>query len=351
MRAYFSQFGEITKLRLSRNRQTGASKHYAFIEFASSAVAKIVADTMDNYLMFGHILKCKFAPPESLHPDVWKGANRRFKKTPWNKMERRELERPKSREQWDKKIKAEEKKRADKQEKMKAIGYEYQMPKLKGVEEVPIREKQAVEEVKALEAPENGMEIETTEIIVKDGPNTGAVREQANVKKSRKKHKKKAGEADENVTSNGAESQKVDTEKPISSSYKPAEKALKPKKADKEKKAMKLLEQPESAPEPNKQANKPAERKIEKADKKTMEKKDDKEINGKFAAYAEVAEEAKKSVKEKNAVSSEKADKDKKKGAERKKKKKLKVDNSAEAVVIKEKKAKKPKAAKAAAAA
>ncbi|KAF5015773.1 hypothetical protein F66182_12771, partial [Fusarium sp. NRRL 66182] len=58
MRAYFSQFGEISRLRLSRNRVTGRSKHYAFIEFASSVVAKIVAETMNNYLMYGHILKC-----------------------------------------------------------------------------------------------------------------------------------------------------------------------------------------------------------------------------------------------------------------------------------------------------
>ncbi|OJD26449.1 hypothetical protein ACJ73_02162, partial [Blastomyces percursus] len=50
MRAYFSQFGPITQLRLSRHRTTGRSKHFAFIEFASDSVARVVADTMDNYL-------------------------------------------------------------------------------------------------------------------------------------------------------------------------------------------------------------------------------------------------------------------------------------------------------------
>ena len=35
MRAYFSQFGAITQLRLARNKKTGKSQHYAFIEFAS----------------------------------------------------------------------------------------------------------------------------------------------------------------------------------------------------------------------------------------------------------------------------------------------------------------------------
>ena len=33
MRGYFSQFGEVSRLRLSRNKKTGKSKHYAFVEF------------------------------------------------------------------------------------------------------------------------------------------------------------------------------------------------------------------------------------------------------------------------------------------------------------------------------
>lgn len=38
--------------------KTGESKHYAFIEFASEDVAKIVAETMDNYLLSGSLLQC-----------------------------------------------------------------------------------------------------------------------------------------------------------------------------------------------------------------------------------------------------------------------------------------------------
>ena len=33
MRSYFGQFGEVTRLRLSRNKKTGKSKHYAYVEF------------------------------------------------------------------------------------------------------------------------------------------------------------------------------------------------------------------------------------------------------------------------------------------------------------------------------
>ncbi|KAI9815044.1 MAG: hypothetical protein M1827_002887 [Pycnora praestabilis] len=140
MRAYFSQFGDIKRLRLSRNRKTGASKHYAFIEFKSSEVASIVADTMDNYLMFGHILKCKTVPKEQVHETLWKGANKRFKKVPWNKMQGRQLELGKTREKWDKKIQAERDNRKSKLEKMKEIGYEYLPPILKDVADVPKQE-------------------------------------------------------------------------------------------------------------------------------------------------------------------------------------------------------------------
>jgi len=88
MRGYFSQFGEITRLRLSRNKKTGRPKHYAFIEFDSSAVAEIVADTMDNYLLHGHILKCKVVPKDQVHPNFWIGANRKFKRIPHDRIAR-----------------------------------------------------------------------------------------------------------------------------------------------------------------------------------------------------------------------------------------------------------------------
>ena len=139
MRAYFTQFGDIRRLRLSRNRKTGQSKHYAFIEFASSEVAQIVADTMNNYLLFGHILKCKAVPQEQIHQDLWKGANKRFKKVPWNKLEARRLDMARPRGEWERKIQVEAKKREHKHEQLKAIGYDFTSPALKSVDQVPKR--------------------------------------------------------------------------------------------------------------------------------------------------------------------------------------------------------------------
>ena len=52
----------MTNLRLGRSKKTGASRGYAFIEFRYADVAKIVAETMNNYLMFEKLLKCKLVP-------------------------------------------------------------------------------------------------------------------------------------------------------------------------------------------------------------------------------------------------------------------------------------------------
>ena len=61
MSSYFSQFGTITALRLARNKKSGASKHYAFIQFDSCSVAAIVVETMHNYLLSNRLLQCKLS--------------------------------------------------------------------------------------------------------------------------------------------------------------------------------------------------------------------------------------------------------------------------------------------------
>lgn len=139
MKAYFTQFGEVTRLRLARNKKTGASKHYAFIEFESQEVAGIVARTMDNYLMFGHIMKIRLMTQEQVHKDLWKGAGKRFKVIPRAKLAARDLAQPKGRDYWKKRIESEEKARAEKTEKLKELGYEFEMPAVRKVEDVAMK--------------------------------------------------------------------------------------------------------------------------------------------------------------------------------------------------------------------
>lgn len=138
MKKYFGQFGKVTNLRLSRNKKTGASKHYAFVEFQSQEVADIVARTMNNYLLFGHILKVHLIPNDQVHPDLFKDSNQRFKVDPRNKKAGLEMERGAERSQWEKRVGNENKRRESKAKQLKEIfDYEFEAPTLKTVDVVP----------------------------------------------------------------------------------------------------------------------------------------------------------------------------------------------------------------------
>ncbi|RPA75496.1 hypothetical protein BJ508DRAFT_193756, partial [Ascobolus immersus RN42] len=127
MKSYFSQFGEVTRLRLSRNKKTGRSKHYAFLEFSNESVAEIVADTMNNYLLFGHILKCrvlKELEPEQIEK-LFKGANKRFKVIPRSKLAKRDNDKAKPEERWQKLVVREEQRRQEKKAQLEKLGIDY----------------------------------------------------------------------------------------------------------------------------------------------------------------------------------------------------------------------------------
>ncbi|KAI7817551.1 FHA domaininteracting nucleolar phosphoprotein putat [Gamsiella multidivaricata] len=138
MKAYFSQFGTVLRLRLSRNKKTGKSKHYAFIEFASQEVAEIVADTMNNYLLFGHQLKCKALQPSQIHPAMFLGANKKFKAIPWLKISKEKHNAEKNNVQMKQIKKKLLKNEAAKRAKLAELGIEYEFPGYKAsVQEKP----------------------------------------------------------------------------------------------------------------------------------------------------------------------------------------------------------------------
>ncbi|KAJ3591883.1 hypothetical protein NHX12_007014 [Muraenolepis orangiensis] len=78
LQTYFQQFGTIVKLRLAKSKKTGGSKGYAFLEFECDEVAKIVAETMNNYLIRERLIKCELMPPEKVHESLFKGCQRKF---------------------------------------------------------------------------------------------------------------------------------------------------------------------------------------------------------------------------------------------------------------------------------
>jgi len=105
MRSFFAQFGEVINLRLSRNKTTGKSKHFAFIQFASEEVAQIVAETMNGYFLYGKTLIVKMVPPEKVHPDTFIGANKKFRVIPWKQISRQAHNKERNAEQHKKSYK------------------------------------------------------------------------------------------------------------------------------------------------------------------------------------------------------------------------------------------------------
>ncbi|XP_022100504.1 MKI67 FHA domain-interacting nucleolar phosphoprotein-like [Acanthaster planci] len=80
MKHFFQQFGKVTRLKLWRSKKSGKSRGFAYVEFEYADVAKIVADTMNNYLMYRKLLKCKFIPKEEVRPGSFSNSHRPFVK-------------------------------------------------------------------------------------------------------------------------------------------------------------------------------------------------------------------------------------------------------------------------------
>lgn len=134
MTSYFTQFGTILNLRMSRSKKTGRSRHFAFIEFADRGVAEIVARTMHNYLLASHLLQVVLLTPEEVQAkggkDLFKGAAKKFKAVPWAQIAKERVESAKTKEQWQEIEKREKKRRATQSKKIKDAGidYEYETP-------------------------------------------------------------------------------------------------------------------------------------------------------------------------------------------------------------------------------
>jgi len=72
MRSFFKQFGDVRKVKLFRSAKTNRSRGYAFAQFKDKDVAKIVADTMNGYLIMGRQLVCNVIPQGKCHDGMYK---------------------------------------------------------------------------------------------------------------------------------------------------------------------------------------------------------------------------------------------------------------------------------------
>ena len=128
---FFDQFGLVTRLRVSRNKKTGKAKHYAFVEFQSAEVAAIAAEAMDNYIMFKQKLKVNVVKAADIHPQLFKGANRKFRAIPRQKLSREQHNRERTAEEDALRVKKAVAKDKQRQQRIKAAGIDYEYDPLK----------------------------------------------------------------------------------------------------------------------------------------------------------------------------------------------------------------------------
>lgn len=133
MFGFFSQFGTIKRVKLSRSKRTGNPRGYAFLQFADAEVAQIVAETMSGYFLMNRRLVCHVVPKEKIHPELFDGMNNRSKLSfqtvkNWQEKNRNDVNKPKSldgtKKITEKLIQREKAKRS----KLSALGIDYSFP-------------------------------------------------------------------------------------------------------------------------------------------------------------------------------------------------------------------------------
>ncbi|SCV03762.1 LAME_0H13014g1_1 [Lachancea meyersii CBS 8951] len=82
---YFAQFGDLREVRLARNKKTGNSRHYGFVEFVNKEDAAVAQDTMHNYLLMGHLLQVVALPKGKKIEKLYRYKQRAFQQTPVKK--------------------------------------------------------------------------------------------------------------------------------------------------------------------------------------------------------------------------------------------------------------------------
>jgi len=97
LRLYFSQFGRVRNVRVSRNKDQ-KPRGYAYLEFRDPAIARIAAETMNGYLMWNKILSCHVV--EHVPPHLfWRGCDRKHYAKPHRAILREQYNRPRTEEE------------------------------------------------------------------------------------------------------------------------------------------------------------------------------------------------------------------------------------------------------------
>lgn len=88
---YFSQFGDLKEVRLARNKKTGNSRHYGFVQFVNPDDSRVAHEAMNNYLLMGHLLQVRLLPKGSKIEKLYRYKQRAFCAPPSPKKSAKEL--------------------------------------------------------------------------------------------------------------------------------------------------------------------------------------------------------------------------------------------------------------------
>ena len=125
MAGFFSQFGKVDMVRVSRSKKSGRSRGYAFVKFDSETVAQTVSDVMNGYHLFDKVLVSHVVPKSKVHPQMFKGAQKKFKPVPWNFIAKKQHNRQRTDEERAKAVTRLGRKQAKLKDKLKRLGIEY----------------------------------------------------------------------------------------------------------------------------------------------------------------------------------------------------------------------------------
>ncbi|MCE0482406.1 MKI67 FHA domain-interacting nucleolar phosphoprotein [Datura stramonium] len=127
----FLQFGTIKRLRLARNKKTGKSKHFGFIEFESPEVAKVVMDIMHNhYLLFGTCCVCLYSPLKHASSQIAERCEPLSKPLDWVKIERKRQDKERTLEEHNKFVEGILKRDKKRRKRIEAAGIDYECPEM-----------------------------------------------------------------------------------------------------------------------------------------------------------------------------------------------------------------------------
>lgn len=112
-------------MRVSRSKKTTKSRGFAYLQFSHAEVARIAAEAMDGYMMFGQTIKCHVLKGSEVHPDLFKNAKRKMKRKPWQKIEAERHNKDRTPDEQRKRVDRLIKKDTKRAARIKATGIEY----------------------------------------------------------------------------------------------------------------------------------------------------------------------------------------------------------------------------------